>query len=94
MGSASTRARRGAASAAPRRGLAAGFQFTELPEDVSACGVLFTARSQYVCHEQFKLKLDCVRRGGSLLAEIQFDPRCFDGEDVRGLAESSRRWFR
>jgi amino acid adenylation domain-containing protein len=64
-----------------------GFQFTELPEEVTACGVLFTARSQYVCHEQFKLKLDCVNRRGSLLAEIQFDPRCFDGEDVRRLAE-------
>ena len=70
----------------PAEGLGAGFQYAELPEDVTARGVRFTARSQYVCHEQFKLKLDCVRSGGSLLAEVQFDPRFFDEADARSLA--------
>jgi amino acid adenylation domain-containing protein len=67
-------------------GLGAGFQYTELPEDITVRGVRFEAQSQYVCHEQFKLKLDCVVSGDSLRAELQFDPRYFDEEDVRGLA--------
>jgi amino acid adenylation domain-containing protein len=65
----------------------AAFEFVEWPEAVRAGGVRFSVRHLSACADDFKLKLSCTRRGGSLVAELHYDAARFERAGVERLAE-------
>jgi amino acid adenylation domain-containing protein/non-ribosomal peptide synthase protein (TIGR01720 family) len=62
------------------------FEFEEQPVKYSAADVSFSIHKQYVCVDQFKVKLSCVRRDDSLIAEFHYDSNSFRVEDIARLA--------
>ncbi len=67
--------------------LPVGFEFQEEPENYGTSGVSFSLTRQDACVEPFKLKLSCLRRGNSLIAELHWDSALFDTEDIKRLSE-------
>ncbi len=61
------------------------FEFEEQLAKYSAADVLFSIYKQYVCIEKFKVKLSCVRRDDSLIAEFHYDSNLFRLEDIERL---------
>ncbi len=64
-----------------------GFEFEDLSDKYSAGGVSFSLHQQYVCFDQFKVKLTCVQRKESLTAEFHYDTKVFDKEAIQCIAE-------
>jgi len=63
------------------------FEFEEHPAKYSAADVSFSIDKQYVCFDQFKVKLLCKRKSNALVAEFHFDSSLFQVEDIERLAE-------
>jgi amino acid adenylation domain-containing protein/non-ribosomal peptide synthase protein (TIGR01720 family)/FkbM family methyltransferase len=63
------------------------FDYEEQPDAYQARDVVFSIFKQYACIDRFDLKLSCVRRGDSLIAEFHFDTALFRQQDVERLAE-------
>lgn len=63
------------------------FEFEEWPAKYCGGGVSFSLYKQYICFEQFKVKLSCVLRDESLFAEFHYDANLFLLEDIKRLAE-------
>ena len=63
-----------------------GFEFEEQLTQYTAADVLFSIQSQYVCLDRFKIKLSCLRRDDSLIAEFHYDSNLFQLEDISRLA--------
>nr|QEO74276.1 condensation domain-containing protein [uncultured bacterium] len=61
------------------------FEFVERPAKYSAPGLTSAIVRQYVCTERFKVKLACLERGDSLLAEFHYDPRALSADCVGHL---------
>ncbi|HKG12066.1 MAG TPA: amino acid adenylation domain-containing protein, partial [Pyrinomonadaceae bacterium] len=66
------------------------FESVECPAPFDAAGVRFSVRRHFACADKFKLKLLCVRTGGALTVELQYDPACYEGEAVGRLAGQFR----
>ena len=62
------------------------FEFDEQPAKYSAADISFSIDKQYVCFDQFKVKLSCVCTGIALLAEFHYDSSLFQGEDIERVA--------
>ncbi len=71
--------------AGPPAFLPVGFEFTEEPAKYSAAGVTFSIQERYTCSDRFMLKLSCVRKKGSLIAEFHYDSSLFREEDIGRL---------
>ena len=63
------------------------FEFEDWSDKYCADGVLFSIDKQYVCFDRFKVKLSCVRREKSLVAEFHYDTELFDKEAIQCVAE-------
>ncbi|MBW4457034.1 MAG: AMP-binding protein, partial [Nostoc indistinguendum CM1-VF10] len=63
------------------------FNFEEQPAKYSVAEVTFSISKQYTCVERFKIKLSCVQRNGSLLAEFHYDSRLFSIQNIKRLTE-------
>ncbi|MCT7952162.1 amino acid adenylation domain-containing protein [Ancylothrix sp. C2] len=63
------------------------FEWQKQPETYSNSGVSFSLIQQNSCLEPFKLKLSCLRRDNSLIAEFHYDSALFDAEDIKRLSE-------
>jgi amino acid adenylation domain-containing protein len=63
-----------------------GFEYAEQKREKSAAGVSFVISEQYVCHDRFKVKLSCVERNASLIADFHYDSLSFHPEDIKRLA--------
>ncbi|MFG6101397.1 amino acid adenylation domain-containing protein [Leptothoe sp. EHU-05/26/07-4] len=50
-------------------------------------GVSFSLEKQYVCFEQFKLKLSCILRPDSVTAQLHYDPEVMSPGSIPYLAE-------
>ncbi|WP_036486324.1 non-ribosomal peptide synthetase [Myxosarcina sp. GI1] len=59
------------------------FEYVDLSDKYSADGVSFISDRQYVCFEPFKLKLTCIRKAESLIAEFHYDRDLIDLEDIK-----------
>jgi amino acid adenylation domain-containing protein len=64
----------------------AAFEFDDWPVAVSAGDVVFSLKSHRACVDSCTLKLSCARSAEWLRLELQYDPDCFDREDVERLA--------
>lgn len=64
-----------------------GFEYHAWPAPQAAAGVTFSIHTQYVCFDRFKIKLTCIRRGNSLLAEFLYDRNLFSPTDIERLGE-------
>ncbi|MBE9170521.1 amino acid adenylation domain-containing protein [Pleurocapsales cyanobacterium LEGE 06147] len=62
------------------------FEFEEQPGKYSAADISFSIDRQYVCFDQFKLKLSCVYSNEALLAEFHYDSALFQVENIECLA--------
>ena len=62
------------------------FEFEEQPAKYSAADVLFSISKQYVCIDQFKVKLSCLRRDDFIITEFHYDSNLFGREDIERLA--------
>ncbi len=63
-----------------------GFEYSEQEGERSAAGVTFAITERYVCHDRFKVKLSCIERDASLVAEFHYDSLSFHADDIRRLA--------
>jgi amino acid adenylation domain-containing protein/thioester reductase-like protein len=75
-------------------GLAANFcssqiTFVQNPpfQGTSGGDVSFSIYKQYACIERFKIKLSCVRRDNSLIAEFHYDANLLRAEDIQRWAD-------
>ncbi|HEY9901851.1 MAG TPA: amino acid adenylation domain-containing protein, partial [Candidatus Sericytochromatia bacterium] len=64
-----------------------GFEFNELSDNYCASEVSFSIYKQYVCFDQFKVKLSCVRKEESIAAEFHYDTELFDKEAIQCIGE-------
>ncbi len=64
-----------------------GFEFEQLPEERLAAGLLFSLYKQYICIEQFKVKLTCTQHSNSLSAALYYDVNYFCADTIQRLAE-------
>jgi non-ribosomal peptide synthetase component F len=62
------------------------FEFEEKPAQYSVADLSFSIYKQYVCIDKFKVKLSCIRRDDSLIAEFHYDSNLFQVEDIERLA--------
>ncbi|NEQ80727.1 MAG: amino acid adenylation domain-containing protein [Moorea sp. SIO2I5] len=62
------------------------FEFEEQPAKYSAADVSFSLDKHYVCFDQFKVKLSCIRKSNALVAEFHYDSNLFQLEDIERLA--------
>ncbi|MGB7440979.1 MAG: amino acid adenylation domain-containing protein [Coleofasciculaceae cyanobacterium] len=62
------------------------FEFEEQPVNSSAADISFSIDKQYVCFDQFKVKLSCLYSNEALLAEFHYDSALFKIEDIERLA--------
>jgi non-ribosomal peptide synthetase component F len=62
------------------------FQYQEQPAKYSAADVSFSIYKQYVCFDQFKVKLSCVRRDDALVTEFHYNSNLFEVADIERLA--------
>jgi amino acid adenylation domain-containing protein len=69
------------------RGAPVVFELLDPPAAGRLGGAAFSVRDWIACLERFKMKLSCMRTGGELRGEIQFDPRLFREADVARLAD-------
>jgi amino acid adenylation domain-containing protein/thioester reductase-like protein/non-ribosomal peptide synthase protein (TIGR01720 family) len=67
------------------------FEFEEQFYRDFAGEVVFAIHKQYTCLERFKLKLCCVRKDDSLIAEFHYDSNLFQVEDIKRLAEQFQK---
>ncbi|MCA1994249.1 MAG: amino acid adenylation domain-containing protein, partial [Coleofasciculus sp. S288] len=63
-----------------------GFEFEKQPAKYTAADVSFSIHNQYVCLDRFKIKLSCLRRDDSLIAEFHYDSNLFQVEDIERIA--------
>jgi len=63
------------------------FEFEDWSDKYCADGVLFSIDKEYVCFDQFKVKLSCVRREESLTAEFHYESDFIDKEAIECIAE-------
>ncbi|MDP8963515.1 MAG: amino acid adenylation domain-containing protein, partial [Cyanobacteriota bacterium] len=63
------------------------FEFEDWSDKYCAGEVLFSIDKQYVCFDRFKVKLSCVRREESLVAEFHYEPNFIDKEAIECIAE-------
>ena len=68
-------------------GLPISFEFQKWPGGYESDEVSFSLEKQYVCFDQFKLKLSCMLRPESLTAEFHYDPELIDPEGIPYLAD-------
>ncbi|MGF1523406.1 MAG: amino acid adenylation domain-containing protein [Leptolyngbyaceae cyanobacterium] len=64
-----------------------GFEFEEWPDRYESDGVSLSLEQHSVCFERFKLKLRCVLRQESLIAEFHYDPEIIAPASIPYLAE-------
>ncbi|MEO1348693.1 MAG: amino acid adenylation domain-containing protein [Cyanobacteria bacterium J06635_15] len=62
------------------------FEFEEQSEIHSASDISFSIDKQYVCFDQFKVKLSCVRNSRGLSAELSYDSSLFRVDVIERLA--------
>ena len=62
------------------------FEYRQRSPRHVAADVSFTVHKQYVCIEQFKIKLCCVHDNNALAAELFYDPELVTSDDVTRLA--------
>jgi len=67
--------------------LPAGFRFEEVPAPFAAAALSWSLLSRQAGLEPFCLEISWERRGGSLQAELAYDPGLFDGPAARRLEE-------
>ena len=65
--------------------LPVGFEFREEHAKYSALGVTFSIQKRYSCSDRFMLKLSCIRKKDSLVAEFHYDSSLFRAEDIDRL---------
>ncbi|MBD2500011.1 non-ribosomal peptide synthetase [Anabaena azotica] len=66
-----------------------GFEFTNISETASDnTGVTFTVQNIYSIIEPFKVKLTCLQRHDSLVAEFYYDLNYFSKETIQRLAKN------
>lgn len=63
------------------------FEYQEEARIFSSNELVFTTSQQYVCCERFKVKLTCIRRNDSIIAEMQYDSSLFSREAIACLLE-------
>jgi amino acid adenylation domain-containing protein len=66
--------------------IAVGFELEERIATCSAGPIELSIEDLYACSEPFKLRLCCIRSGGELVAEIQYDARAVEEGEVEALA--------
>ena len=64
-----------------------GFEFEECPETYSADNLLFSLDQQYSCIDKFKIKLSCLQKNDTLIAQFYFDPKFYNLHDIQILSE-------
>jgi amino acid adenylation domain-containing protein/non-ribosomal peptide synthase protein (TIGR01720 family) len=62
------------------------FEFEEKLAQYSVADLSVSIYKQYVCIDQFKVKLSCIRWDDSLIAEFHYDSSLFQVKDVERLA--------
>ncbi|HEX8921435.1 MAG TPA: amino acid adenylation domain-containing protein [Pyrinomonadaceae bacterium] len=62
------------------------FELVEWPAQFSAADLSFSLYRQFVCLEQFKVKLSALLQGDDLLFDFQYDASLFDEEEISLLA--------
>jgi len=62
------------------------FEFEEQSAQYPVGDLKFSIYKQYVCIDRFKVKLSCIRRDDSLIAEFHYDSNLFQVEDIERLA--------
>jgi len=62
------------------------FEFQSQPTKYCAADVSFSIYKQYVCIDQFKVKLSCVQCNDSLITEFHYDANLYLEEDIWRLA--------
>jgi amino acid adenylation domain-containing protein/non-ribosomal peptide synthase protein (TIGR01720 family) len=62
------------------------FEFEEKPTHYSVADLSVSISKQYVCIDQFKVKLSGIRQDDSLIAEFHYDSNLFQVEDIERLA--------
>lgn len=63
-----------------------GFEFVEQHDTQAAAGVRFSVSRQDVCLDRFKVRLSCVQRTDSLVAEFHYDASVLRAEEIERLA--------
>jgi amino acid adenylation domain-containing protein/non-ribosomal peptide synthase protein (TIGR01720 family) len=63
------------------------FEFNEWPASQVAARVSFSLEKLYACLDRFKVKLSCIRKDGSLSAEIHYDSNALSKEGIARLAQ-------
>ncbi|MDF5714837.1 MAG: amino acid adenylation domain-containing protein, partial [Rhizonema sp. NSF051] len=64
-----------------------GFEFEQLPEQLTAADVSFSLEKYYSCIEPFKVKLTCTQSESLFIAEFYYDINYFNADTIQGLAE-------
>lgn len=64
-----------------------GFEFEEWFDKYRAGDVSFSICQQYICFDRFKLKLSCIQKKESLIAEFNYDTELFDKAAIQCIAE-------
>ena len=64
-----------------------GFEFEKYPENYSAGNLLFSLDQQYSCIDKFKIKLTCLQKNDTLIAQFYFDSQLYDLHDIQILSE-------
>lgn len=59
------------------------FEFEDLSDKYRAGGVTWSSDRQYICFEPFKLKLSCIRKAESLIAEFHYNSNFIDLNDLK-----------
>ncbi|MBP5972964.1 amino acid adenylation domain-containing protein [Brasilonema sp. CT11] len=62
------------------------FEFESYSDKYTAGEVSFSIYKQYTCVEKFKLKLSCIYKDDSLVAEYHYDANIFAPQDIKRLA--------
>lgn len=63
------------------------FEFVEYPENYSAANLLLSVYKHYSCIDKFKIKLTCLYRSDTLVAELHFDSDLYNFRDIKILSE-------
>jgi amino acid adenylation domain-containing protein/FkbM family methyltransferase len=63
------------------------FSFEEEFARCAAGDVTFSVSQQSACPDRFKVSLDCVQKGDSLMTEFRYDSRLYQTEGLRCLAD-------
>ncbi len=63
-----------------------GFEFEQLPAQLTSADISFYLDKYYSCIEQFKVKLTCTQRNNSLAAEFYYDVNYFSADAIERIA--------